>query len=73
MKKQKTTKAWVYLKSLKPIEWTWFCFPFLNVKMEGTTKTPSGARRAAKRTVKRIGHKAEVKILWPRFKEPRIN
>ncbi len=66
MKKQKTIKAWVHLESLQPIRWKWFCFPFLNVLMTGTTKTPIGASRAAQRTIERIGFKANVKILWPK-------
>ncbi len=67
MKKQKTIKAYVHLDSLNPTRWKWFCFPFLNVKMEGSTKTPMGAKYAAKRTIERINCEAEIKILWPKF------
>lgn len=62
---QKTIKAWVYLKSFSPICWQWWCYPFVNVKMEGSTGTPIGAQRAAKRTIERLGFKAKVKILRP--------
>ncbi len=74
MKKQKTVKAWVFLKNMNTteIEWEWFCFPFLGVDMRGITRTPSGAKRAAKRTIERLGFKASVKILWPRLKRPSI-
>lgn len=65
MKKQKTIKAWVYCDRHNPPRWKWFCFPFLGVKMEGSTKTSTGAKCAAKRTIERLSCKATVKILWP--------
>ncbi len=34
--------------------------------MKGKTKTPVGAKRAAKRTIERMGYIAEVEILGPR-------
>lgn len=64
--KIQTIKAYVYLEKVKPTLWKWVCFPFVNVRMEGTTRTPIGAKRAAKRSIKRIGHKAEVEILGPK-------
>jgi hypothetical protein len=66
MKKEKTIKAWVHLEGFNPICWGWWCYPFLNVKMSGVTETPMGAKRAAERTIKRLGFKPEVKILWPK-------
>ena len=61
---KKTVKAWIYFNNRSTQKvWTWFCFPFLRVKMEGNTKTLKGARRAAKRTIERIGHKAKIEIL----------
>lgn len=65
MKRQKTIKAWVYLKNLSPLCWEWWCYPFLNVKMTGETKTPIGAQRAAQRTIERFGFKAKVKVFRP--------
>lgn len=65
--KQKTIKCYVYLKTINPICWGWWCYPFLNVKMSGMMKTPSGAKVAAKRTIKRLGMKADVKILRPKL------
>ena len=65
MKKQKTIKAWVYFKGFNTIRWGWWCYPFLNVKMTGETKTPNGAKRAAKRTIEKLNCKAEIEILWP--------
>jgi len=67
MKKQKIVNAWVFLKCIDPIKWEWFCFPFLRVRMTGHTKTPTGAKRAAKRTIERLGYKTNIKILWPKF------
>lgn len=61
----KTIKGWVCLKSFDPIRWEWWCYPFLNVKMLGLTKTPIGAQRAARRTIERLGYKAKVKIFRP--------
>lgn len=63
--KSKTTKAYVVLHSYNPIRWEWFCSPFLNVRMTGKTQTPMGAKRAAERTIKRIGLVPEVEIMWP--------
>ncbi len=64
-RKQKTIRAWVYCKNIRPACWQWWCYPFVNVKMEGDTKTPIGAQRAARRTIERLGCKAKIKILWP--------
>ncbi len=64
---QKTINAYIILKSRTPIKWNWFCFPFLRVRMEGETKTPYGAHRAAKRTIERLGFEAKIEILWPVF------
>ncbi len=64
---KKTIKAWVHCKSIMPVCWGWWCFPFLNVKMTGKTKTPSGSIRAVKRTIERLGFKADIKIFWPKF------
>lgn len=64
--KQKTIKAWVYLKSCDPIRWGWFCFPFIRVQMSGNAKTPIGAKRAVQRTIKRLGFQSEVEILRPK-------
>lgn len=66
-RKQKTICGWVYLKESHPACWQWWCYPFVNVKMEGNTKTPIGAQRAAKRTIERLGFKAKVKIFYPKF------
>lgn len=61
----KIIQAYVYNKSHDNVEWEWWCCPFLNVRLSGLTKTPEGGRRAAIRTLERMGFKANVEILRP--------
>lgn len=65
MKKQRIIRAYVYKHSLDPVCWKWWCYPFLNVKMGGSTKTPMGSKRAAERTIKRLDCEPKIKIFWP--------